>query len=92
MDARLEDLFIAPAGGEPMERRERVEAVEGGLAGDRYQTGEGHYSRVSTCEVTLVEREALTQVAEAYGIDLSSGQHRRNLVTSGVAVEDLLEA
>jgi len=92
MDARVEDAFLAPAGGEPMERRETVEAVEGGLAGDRYQTGSGHYSQVSTCEVTLVEREALNQVHEAYGLDLSAGQHRRNLVTSGVAVEELLEA
>lgn len=92
MDATLEDLFIAPAGGEAMERRERIMAVEGGLDGDRYQTGEGHYSRVDTCQVTLVEREALNQIAEAYGIDLSAGQHRRNLVTSGVAIEDLLEA
>jgi MOSC domain-containing protein YiiM len=92
MDGRLEDAFVAQAGGEPMERRERLKAVEGGLAGDRYQTGDGHYSRVSTCEVTLVEREALNQIHDAYGIDLSAGQHRRNLVTSGVAVEDLLEA
>lgn len=91
MDGRLEDVFVAPASGEPMERREAVRAVEGGLAGDRYQTGEGHYS-LDTCEVTLVEREALRQVQEAYGLDLAAGQHRRNLVTSGVAVEELLEA
>lgn len=91
MDARLEDVFLAAASGEPMERRERVRAVEGGLAGDRYQAGTGHYN-LDTCEVTLVEREALQRVHEAYGLDLSAGQHRRNLVTSGVAVEDLLEA
>jgi len=91
MDAGLEDIFLAPESGEPMERRERVRAVEGGLAGDRYQTGTGHYD-LDTCEVTLVEREALNQVRDAYGLDLSAGQHRRNLVTSGVALEEFIEA
>lgn len=91
MNGRLEDIFLTPESGEPMERQEQVRAVEGGLAGDRYQTGAGHYN-LDTCEVTLVEREALAQIHDAYGLDLSAGQHRRNLVTSGVDVEELLEA
>mgnify|MGYP006276446037 FL=1 len=91
MEARLEALFVAPESGDPMERRERVRAVDGGLADDRYQTGDGHF-QLDACEVTLVEREALQQIHEAYGLDLSAGQHRRNLVTSGADVEALLEA
>ena len=91
MGAELRDIFVAPDSGEPMERREHVSVVEGGLESDRYQRGNGHY-QLDGCEVTLVENEALARIQEAYGLDLSAGQHRRNLVTSGIAVEELLGA
>ena len=91
MDAQLRDIFLASAAGESMERRERAVVVPGGLVGDRYQRGEGHY-QLDACEVTLVEQEALEQIHEAAGLDLSAGQHRRNLVTSGIELEALLEA
>jgi Uncharacterized protein conserved in bacteria len=45
----------------------------------------------STPVKTLVEQETL-QIHEAAGLDLSAGQHRRNLVTSGIELEALLEA
>jgi MOSC domain-containing protein YiiM len=87
----VEGLFTAPADGEPMEPRESVEAVEGGLRGDRYLLGTGHYVPYDVCEVTIVAGEALDEIREAYGIDLSDGRHRRNVVTRGVDVHALLE-
>jgi MOSC domain-containing protein YiiM len=89
---RVAEIWFAGEGGEPMERRESMRAVEGGLEGDRYQTGNGYYSPFDVCEVTFVEREAIVEIRERYGVDLSDGRHRRNLVTKGVDVhEDLLE-
>ncbi len=73
-----------------MERHERSEAVEGGLAGDRYLLGTGYYSPFDVCEVTFVEGEALDAIREEFDIDLSDGRHRRNVVTRGVTLHDLL--
>ena len=92
MTGRVETIFTAWADSKPMERAESVEAIEGGLAGDRYQTGKGYYSPFDVCEVTLIEAEAIDEIREEHGIDLSDGRHRRNVVTRGVDVHDLLGA
>lgn len=89
---RVEAVFVAEADAAPMERVERIEAVEGGLAGDRYQTGRGYYSPYDVCEVTFLRAEAVEEIREAFDIDLSDGRHRRNVVTRGVDVHDLLGA
>lgn len=88
---RVEAVFVAQAESAPMERLESVRAVEGGLEGDRYLTGRGYYSPFDVCEVTLVEAEAVAEIHERYDLDLSDGRHRRNVVTRGVDVHDLLE-
>ncbi|WP_253737932.1 MOSC domain-containing protein [Halohasta salina] len=87
----VDQLFIAPEGGEPMERRESVEAVEGGLVGDRYRRGTGYYSPYDVCEITLLEADAIETIRDTVGIDLGDGRHRRNIVTRGRALHDLLE-
>lgn len=89
---RLEEIYVTEAGGEPMERRESIEAIQGGLKGDRYCTGRGHYSPFDVCEVTMVQAEAIETVERETGIDLSDGQHRRNLLVRGGDVHDLLNS
>jgi len=74
-----------------MVSHESVDVIEGGLVGDRYLRGTGHYSPYDVCEVTLLEAEALETIRGEYGIDLWDGRHRRNVVTRGVALHDLLE-
>ncbi|MFB6138836.1 MAG: MOSC domain-containing protein [Halosimplex sp.] len=87
----VRQIWTAPEGGAPMEARERVRAVaDGGLRGDRYCHGRGYYSPYDVCQVTLVDAGALERVREAYGIDLSDGRHRRNLVVD-LDVVDLLD-
>jgi MOSC domain-containing protein YiiM len=89
--ARVTDLFVAPAGSEPMESVDHVEAVaDAGLRGDRYCTGEGHYAPYDTCQVTLVDAAAIAAIARETGIDLTAGQHRRNVVVEGSDVHGLL--
>ena len=88
---RVTALWIAGDAGEPMTAVDAVRAVPGGLAGDRYLTGEGYYAPFDGCEVTLVAGEALDAISEEAGLDLSGGEHRRNVVTRGVDLSTLLE-
>ena len=80
----VEALFTAPADAEPMAAADSVEAVEGGLRGDRYLLGTGHYTPYDVCQVTLVAGEALDHIRDEYDIDLTDGRHRRNVVPRGV--------
>ena len=90
---RVVALFVAPAAGAPMERREAVEVTETGLVGDRYVTGEGSFSRWPGPHraVTVIAAEALREAEAAFGVSLSEGQHRRNVVVAGVDLETLLK-
>ncbi len=87
---RVEAIYTAESAGEPMTAQESVRAVNGGLDGDRYCTGEGHYSPYDVCQVTFVQQEALEEISERSRLDVLNGQHRRNVVVSGGDVHDLL--
>jgi MOSC domain-containing protein YiiM len=88
----VESIFVAPEDSAPMESRESVEAVAGGLRGDRYLTGEGYYSPYDVCQVTLISAAGIETIREETGIDLTDGRHRRNLVVRGGDLRDLLDA
>jgi MOSC domain-containing protein YiiM len=86
------NLFIAEAGSEPMRSVTEVHAVaDGGLQGDRYFNGTGYYSPFDVCQVTLIAREAIEEINREFGLDLTAGEHRRNIVTEGIDVHDLLD-
>ena len=89
--ARVTEIFVADAGSEPMRSVERIEAVEGGLRGDRYCEGTGHYTPFDVCEVTLIASEDIERIDRELGLSLDAGQHRRNVVTEGVDLDDLLD-
>ncbi len=81
----LLDIFVSPAAGEPMRRVAEVECLPGlGLAGDRYAAGSGHWIKSDGCEVTLITADDLRRAERRSGIELGDGQHRRNLVISGI--------
>src|SRR2546422_198811 len=96
-------LHIAPRAAAPMESVQSVRAVPGrGLEGDRYFLGTGLYSPKASHggrEVTLVEAEAVAalfdgvQNAEGHrlGIKLSAAETRRNIATSGVPLNHLVD-
>ncbi len=86
-------LFVAPESGADPEHRDSVEVVDGGITGDRYQRGDGHF-QLDACAVTLVAAEAIASVREETGIDVSDGRHRRNIVVDGfgTGMDDLLDA
>lgn len=89
---RVTDIFIADAGSQPMEPVREIEAVAGkGLRGDRYFKGNGYYSPYDVCQVTLIAGEAIVDINRTLDLDLTAGEHRRNIVTDGIDVHELLE-
>jgi MOSC domain-containing protein YiiM len=92
-EGRVAGIFIAPGEGKPVEPRDEVEAVPGqGLSGDRYFLRRGAWSddRKPGREVTLIESEAVAAAREEFGLDLEPEESRRNIVTRGVRLNDLV--
>jgi nucleoside-diphosphate-sugar epimerase/MOSC domain-containing protein YiiM len=88
MSARVLHIFVARRKGEPVQEVERVEALPGrGLEGDRYWAKK---SRRPADEVTLIEIEQIEAFTRDTGLTFEPGAPRRNLVTRGVRLNDLL--
>lgn len=86
-------IYVAGAAAAPMTPVDQVRAVMGkGLEGDRYFAAAGTYSGVPEPgrEVTLVEIEAIEAVQRDFGVDLAPRDTRRNVVTRGVRLNDLV--
>lgn len=97
MGGTVEGLFTTRAAGRPMAAHEAATAVVGrGLLGDRYHDGVGYYSdRPSEGggrEVTLIEAEELDRLLAERGIELTPVESRRNVVTRGIRLLDLIGA
>jgi MOSC domain-containing protein YiiM len=87
-------IHIAPAGAAPVVSVGEIQALAGkGLEGDRYYLKTGTYSKTPGTgrEVTLIEIEAIEALRREHGIDIDAAQARRNIVTRGVALNDLIE-
>ena len=87
------EIWLADAAAEPMRRVPSVEAVTGrGLAGDRYARGGGTWAQYPDLEkqVTLIDRAAVAEVAQEIGAEFSTGDTRRNLVTTGIDLPALV--
>ena len=83
-------IFVAASGGEDMQAVEEIEALRScGLRGDRYCKRSGYWTGIDECQVTLIESEALEEIHAKTGIHVENGEHRRNLITRGVRLEDL---
>jgi MOSC domain-containing protein YiiM len=76
-----------------MQALESAVATSGtGLEGDRYALGIGTYSdRGDTGRaITLIAREDVDAVNAAGEVTITPGETRRNLVTEGIALEELI--
>lgn len=94
-EGRVVGIYVAPGEGRPMESRDEVRALAGkGLEGDRYANEAGKYSgvRIENAQraVTLIEREAVQGAVAEHGIELTEQETRRNIVTEGVRLNDLV--
>ena len=91
MKGVVEGIFVTGEGSATMQRVEEVSTIEDcGIAGDRYCEGTGFWTRYGdVCQVTLIEAEDLDYIEDELGIRVKDGQHRRNIITRGIRLEDL---
>jgi MOSC domain-containing protein YiiM len=89
---QVEGIFTTPAAGEPMVEHQLIQAIAGkGLEDDRYLLETGFYSDGKDGrQLTLVERESLEALKAEHGVELSPIECRRNIVTSGIRLNDLV--
>src|SRR5689334_1621214 len=93
MKGWIQAIYTAPAEALPVIRRTQVHAHSGvGLDGDRYALGTGFWSRdhkVSR-DVTLIEAEVIEALGDECGRPFDQGSFRRNIVTRGVRLNELV--
>lgn len=91
MQGQVAFIFIAQAEGEPVTSRDQVRAVPGkGLEGDRYFKQAETKPLGPAQELTLIEIEALEALKHDGGVEMQPGDARRNIVTRGVSLNDLV--
>jgi hypothetical protein len=81
MPGRVEAIRIAPEHEQLPEPVDSVDVTGEGLPGDRY-FGRG--------DITLIEAEALEAFREDTGIELTHAEIRRQVLTTGVRLNDLV--
>jgi MOSC domain-containing protein YiiM len=83
VSGRVESIHVVAEEGGPPAARERVSVVAGrGIEGDRKFD--------SNHDLTLVEAEALEGLTEDTGIELGPGESRRQVMTRGVSLNELV--
>lgn len=86
---RVTHLYIAPERGAVFVPVSQVEALtDVGLRGDRYSVASNR--RSADYQVTLIEHEHIDAFARRTGFPLDPGAPRRNIVTAGVRLNDLV--
>jgi len=93
-DGRIVSIHVTGSAGQAMKAVQTVRAVPGrGLEGDRYFAGTGKYSETPGTgrDLTLIESEQIEGIELEYGIKIGPGESRRNVTTSGVSLNELLD-
>ena len=92
--SRVAQILIAESAASVMTRRAEVRAVPGrGLEGDRYFSGKGTFSPPTPkpdYEITFIEQENIEQFARDSGLPFTALHARRNIVTEGIRLNDLV--
>jgi hypothetical protein len=88
----VEAIYVAPDATAAMQPLNEVRATTEGLVGDRYAAGVGTFSGgyAPGSALTLIESEALAAVSLGDGGVLAPAQARRNVVTHGISLNDLV--
>ncbi|HVU23296.1 MAG TPA: MOSC domain-containing protein [Opitutus sp.] len=92
--AHIVEILTSVSPAHPMESRVSIRAIAGrGLEGDRYFAGAGTFSPrppKPDHELTLVESEALAAFSAESSLPFTGRDARRNIVTAGVRLNDLV--
>jgi MOSC domain-containing protein YiiM len=90
----VETIFIAPRAKALPDAVRAADAVAGkGIEGDRYFDALGTFSdnpNSAGRDITLIEAEAVEGLRAETGIALAPAEARRNILTRGVALNDLI--
>ena len=89
----VQAIYLASGAGQPLSAVAEALALPGrGLEGDRYALGKGSFSRWPGAgrAVTLIEQEVIEALADETGLDIDHGRSRRNIVTRGVRLNELV--
>src|SRR6266481_1570400 len=88
---KVVSLYIAPEPSKPMVALSEVRAfADRGLEGDRFFRDSWSAAKRPDKAVTLIEEETLQAAATELGTESFGDKTRRNIVTSGVPLIDLL--
>ena len=95
MEGIIETILISgSAGGEVISQSSVELEIGRGIVGDRYHLSKGTYSKklekTHDFEITLIEREEIDVFNQATGLNYDAGAFRRNLVTRGIRLNDLV--
>jgi MOSC domain-containing protein YiiM len=94
MSGIIEAIFVAEQSGQPMRSVAEVTGEAGrGLLGDRHcrpADAPPLAPDARVPDVSLVEAEVLESLRDDHGIDLPGVETRRNVVTRGVRLHDLI--
>lgn len=92
--SHLVEILVADSPKSPVTSLTAVRAFPGrGLEGDRYLHGTGTFAKnpqQPDFEVTLIESEAVEAFARDSGLPFTTVHARRNLVTRGISLNDLV--
>jgi MOSC domain-containing protein YiiM len=85
-------IYISPQRGHPTTSVEHIHVIPGcGIEGDRYfrQPGTADDHPRTGHQITLIEKEAIDAICQD-GIQISPDQTRRNIITLGISLNDLV--
>ena len=82
MSGTVEQIAISPEESRLPEAVAAVEVTDEGVVGDRYS---------DKGDITLIEAEALDGLRENTGIELSHEESRRQVLTRGIRLNDLVD-
>jgi MOSC domain-containing protein YiiM len=96
MLGKIVGIFISPRAMTPMiSVKEAKLEIERGIVGDRYHSSLGTFSKklagLPDKEITLVEVEEIERLNESTSLNINLGDLRRNLVTEGVRLNELVD-
>ena len=89
MNGIVSNLFIATKAGEGVQSIDSASLIAGkGIKGDRYYSGQGTFSEKlkgnPAAELSLIEKEEIDSFNKEHNQNLTYGDFRRNIVTTGI--------
>lgn len=94
MIGKVLEIYIAERGAVPLQRPEVDVKAGQGIVGDRYFVGKGTFSKKlegnRKSEITFIACEEVDRFNESQGESLGYGEPRRNIITQGVNLKELI--